>query len=106
MKMRLNIINLLTIGPLIFLTSCITQDIQNLESALNADVGTEFKGVLKNNPGWSQININSSTVELEQKRTDGCSYAYLIDLKSKIVLSWRYTSSRESCDIDYFKTGA
>ena len=86
--------------------SCVTSDIRDLEQALNSDVGKEFKGNINGSAGWKKITTNPETVELEQKRNDGCSYAYLIDSKTKMVLSWRYTSTREECNLAYFKTGA
>lgn len=92
---------------LIFLTSCMTaQDIRSLELALNADVGTQYKGALQGSAGWKQINVSLTTIELEQSREDGCSYAILIDVKTKIIKSWRYTSTREACDLKFYKTGA
>ena len=78
--------------------------VESLEAKLNSLVGTEFK--YKNGHGWNEIYSSSTELEIEQKRGDGCSYALMLASNSKIVLSWRYTSTRKECEKRNYVTGA
>ena len=83
---------------LVVLISCnatFPETVESMELFLNQKIGTEYpKGDLNYD---KPINENSEYIELERKRRDGCSYAFLINKKTNIMEKWRFTSERSLC---------
>jgi len=77
------------------LISCavpIPETIESMELFLNSKIGTEFP---KGDLNWFKpINENSEFIEMETKRSNGCSYTFLINKKSNIIEKWRFTSEQ------------
>jgi hypothetical protein len=80
--------------------SIISQD--KLESGLNSQIGKDARVVYLLNNNWIEIKNTEITKELEFKRSDGCSYAILIENSTNIVKSWRYTSEHALCKKNYY----
>jgi hypothetical protein len=54
-------------------------------------------------PPWEKISEDELTSTHELKMGNGCSYALVINKKTYIVESWKFTSERTKCDnIRYF----
>ena len=78
------------------LVSCATQgSVKEMEADLNLKIGTEY-----DKENWRYFHIISKTSshnELEHKREDGCSYAFMVNKNTNIIESWRFTLDKSFC---------
>ena len=84
------------------LISCVNiQGINELEKGLNTTVGQPYENFARGRRDYlSLIDKTTEYEEYEFKRPDGCAYAFKVNPKTRIVMSWRFSSSREACDKD------
>ena len=77
---------------------------RDVENHYNSIVGTKIEPAMYTSKyGWNKINEGTESYEVEMIKKSGCSYAIKIAKVSNIVLSWRYTSARETCDGNYIQ---
>ena len=86
---------LISFFMLIACNATFPETVESMELFLNQKVGTEYpKGDLNYD---KPINEDSDYIELERKRKDGCSYAFLVNKKTNVIQKWRFTSERSLC---------
>lgn len=91
---------------LVMFNGCVANVLNShdVENHYNSIVGTQIEPVYYTSRyGWNKINEDSVSYEVELIKKSGCSYAITIDKASNVVLSWRFTSTRERCDNNYIQ---
>ncbi len=98
MKILKEMLNQWSLTPLIFfiLASCNNHyvNIENIESAMNAQIGKPFTKTNIDN----LINESEAYFEYQNVLNNGCSWAFKVNKKTNIVESWRITSERVLCE--------